>query len=491
MSISKKDNTLRGARNVGILSGNKRISGLVSQKDKVDFVRFSLSGVSDFGLTLGRIRGRSSARITLRNSQGSVLQSFKSGPQARTFNGNLAEGTYFIGIQRLRGTVNYKLTASATTAESGELLSTARDIGVLTGTYINQDLVGATNTGDLYKFTLTDIANLQARVDSSVAGTRVELIRDGNNNGLIDNGEILASGSDFSAPYLASLTEDLPSGTYFARVTPLSSSTSTPYHLSLVATPFGGSPLPEPGNTLPVARDLGSLSGTVSAKEYVGKLDSTDLYRFTLNDISNLQISVSGTSANTQIRLIRDINGNGLIDNEETLASDTSFSSTFLSSITQDLPAGAYFVSVEPRNASSSTLYTLNLVATPFGGTLSSDPGNTLPTAFDLGVFSGTFSAKEHVGLLDSVDFYRFTVANPANLQVRVTGSSANTRIQLIRDTNSNGLIDNGEILVSDTNFNSTFLSQITRDLQAGTYLIGVSPRNSSAPTNYSLSLTV
>ncbi|QYO63742.1 hypothetical protein [Leptolyngbya sp. 7M] len=216
MSISKKDNTLRGARNVGILSGNKRINGLVSQKDKVDFVRFSLSGVSDFGLTLGRIRGRSSARITLRNSQGSVLQSFKSGPQARTFNGKLAEGTYFIGIQRSRGTVNYKLTASATTATSDETLSSARDIGVLAGTYINPGVIDATNSVDFYKFTLTDIANLQARVDSSAAGTKVELIRDGNSNGLIDNGEILTSGSDFSAPYLASLTEDLPPGTYQA-----------------------------------------------------------------------------------------------------------------------------------------------------------------------------------------------------------------------------------------------------------------------------------
>ncbi|MFM7423779.1 MAG: PPC domain-containing protein [Elainella sp.] len=109
----------------------------------------------------------------------------------------------------------------------------------------------------------------------------------------------------------------------------------------------------------------------------------------------------------------------------------------------------------------------------------------------DLGILSGTFTAREHTGILDTVDYYRFTLANPGSLQARVTGSSANTRIQLIRDANSNGLIDNGEILESDTSFSSAFLSEFTESLQAGTYFFSVSARDTSASTNYSLSLMV
>lgn len=492
MSISNKDNTLRSARNVGGLSGTRRINGFVGLKDKTDFAKFTLSEASEFGLTLGRVAGRASARVTLQNSQGVILQSFKSGVKAKTFRSDLAEGTYYIGIRRLRGEVKYKLTASATVDnEPGEILSAARDIGVLAGTYTNQEFVGTADLTDLYKFTLNDSANLQVRVNGSSAGTRIELIRDGNGNGLVDGGEILASDTSYTSTFLSNITQDLPPGTYFARVAPASNTASTQYQVNLVVTPFGGNISPEPGNTLPVARDLGVFSGTFSAKEYVGTIDSTDVYKFTLNDISNLQVNVRGSSANTRVQLIRDSNGNGLIDNSEVLTTDTNYSSTFLSTITQDLPSGAYFITVEPRNTSASTLYEMNLVATPFGGNISPDPGNTLSAARDLGVFSGTFSAREHVGLLDSDDFYKFTLSNPANLQASVNGSSANTRIQLIQDSNGNGLIDNGEIITSDTNYSSTFLSQITRDLPSSTYYIRVSSRNNDASTNYSLNLTV
>lgn len=492
MSISNKDNALRGARNLGDLSGSKRINGFVGQKDKLDLAKFSLSEVSEFGLTIGRVLGRSSSvRVTLRDSSGFVFQNIKSGPKAKTLGGKLAPGTYFIGIQRLKGDINYKLTASATTAEPGEALSTARDIGVLTGTYLNQDFVGTTDSSDLYKFTLGDVSNLQARVNGSSANTQIQLISDLNGNGLIDNDEILATDTNFSSSFLSTITQDVPSGPLYLKIDPSSSTASTQYSLSLVATAFGGNIVPDAGNTLPTARDLGALAGTVIPKDYVGKADSTDIYKFTLNDISNLQVNVRGLSTNTQIDLIRDINGNGLIDNNEVIASDTNFSSNFLSSITQDLPSGNYFIKVAPRSSSQSTLYELTVVATPFGGTLSPDPGNTIPTARDLGVLNGTFTAKENVGIVDPIDFYKFTLNSAKTLQARVTATSANTQIDLIRDTNGNGLIDNNEIIESDTNLSSNYLSNFTEDLAAGTYFFRVIPRSSSTSTNYSLELTV
>ncbi len=448
--------------------------------------------------------------MTLRNDSGAVIQSFRSGPKPRAFSGQLAAGTYYIGVQRLQGEVRYKLGTSATPAiippapipptppippaPVPDTLATALDIGALIGTYLNSDFVGTTDPIDFYKFSTSDVGNLQVRINGTSASTKIQLIRDGNGNGLIDAGEILASDIGFSTTVLPSITQDLPAGTYFVSVEPSSSTASTQYQISLVNTPFGGSAVPDPGNTLPTARDLGIVSGTVIAKEYVGKIDPSDVYRFTLNDISNVQVVAKGTSDSTRIQLIRDSNSNGLIDNDEILDSD-NFASSLVTNITQDLPAGAYFIKVDPRNGNSdiSTLYELNLVTTPFGGNGAADPGNTLSTARDFGVLSGTVTAKEYVGIIDPDDFYKFTLNSAATLQAKATGSSDSTRIQLIRDINGNGLIDNNEILASDNFASAGFLTEITQSLQAGAYFIRVEPRNgnTSNSTNYSLSLTV
>ena len=240
MSISNKDNTLRNARNVGTFSGSKRIAGFVGSRDKIDFAKFTLSGASEFGLTLGRVTGRASARVTLRNSRGAVLENFKSGAKPKTIAASLTAGSYYISVQSLKGNINYNLAALATPATPPvpptppvEGLSSAIDIGVLSGTYTNQDLVGTTDPVDFYKFTLNDVANLQARVTGSSANTRVQLIRDGNGNGLVDNDEILASGTNFSSTFLSSVTQDLPSGAYFIKVEPSNTSASTAYQLNL------------------------------------------------------------------------------------------------------------------------------------------------------------------------------------------------------------------------------------------------------------------
>jgi len=489
MSISNQDNTLRGARNLGRL-GTRRINGYVGSRDRIDFVKFTLGDVRELSLSIGRIANRaSSARITLRNARGAVLRSFQTGRRNITFSDDFSPGTYFIGIQRIKGEVNYKITATARSPEPGERLDTARDLGVLAGTAIVSEFVGTTDPSDIYKFTISDVGNLQARVNSFSAGSRVELIRDLNTNGLIDAGEVIASNVDSFAPFQPSIATDLPQGTYYVRVSPSNPSNSTQYELTLVNTPFGGSPPPDPGNILATARNLGAVAGTVTAREYVGVLDSLDAYRFTLNDLSNIQVSVQATSTNTQIQLVRDINGNGLVDNGEVIVSETNFSSTNLSRFTQDLPAGTYFITVASRNASASTLYELNLVATPFGGDGQPDPGNLLSSARNLGPVAGTVNIKEYVGVIDELDAYRFTLNDLSNVQVNVQATSANTRIQLVRDINNNGLIDNGEVIISDTNFSSTNLSRFTQDLPVGTYFITVDSRNTNASTLYQMSL--
>lgn len=480
---SRSDDTFRGARNLQL---NKTVKNLVGQSDRIDFYKFRASEQIDFTLDLTGLKANANVRL-LNANRGAIASSNKPGKQAEDIAATLEAGLYYVEVRFAdrRGNTRYNLRTSAT-PEPGGTIATAFDIGVLSTTYINQDSIGTNDLVDFYKFTLNDIVNLDVRVNDSAQVRSIQLIRDQNNNGLVDNGEVFAPQTGFGLGPL-----DIPSGTYFIKVEGFSN-VSSPYELTLVPTLFGGNVSPEPGNTLPLASNtLGAFSGTRSIREYVGTLDETDIYRFTLNDLSNFQITATASSTPVRVQLVRDKNNNGLIDSGEIFASGEGSGLISPASINQDLPAGTYFIAVESRFGTSPTSYEMTVVGTPYGGNGLPDPGNTIPAARDLGVLSGTSSLKEYVGVLDSDDFYKFTLSNAVNLQANIIPSSINGNIGvtdnidvfLIRDTNNNGLIDNNETIKSGIN-------SLTENLQAGTYFLRLKLRfTGNFSTNYELSL--
>ncbi|NJL23520.1 MAG: hypothetical protein HC895_26230 [Leptolyngbyaceae cyanobacterium SM1_3_5] len=217
----------------------------------------------------------------------------------------------------------------------------AADLGVYSGTRSIREYVGEFDVRDLYRFTLSDLSNLQINTGNSRLG--VELYRDDNNNGLIDANETYHSSAE-------SLNVDVPSGNYFLGIVRRFSNSAAAYEMTLVGTPYGGNGLPDPGNTLPAARNLGTLSGTSSQREYVGNFDLVDFYRFTLNNAGNFQARLNTSDAATS--LFRDANNNGLIDSGEELSFGTS----------RDLQAGTYFLQVARRFSNRSTNYQLDLI---------------------------------------------------------------------------------------------------------------------------------
>lgn len=484
MANRRSDNTFRGALNLKV---NKTVRGSLGQSDRVDFYKFRASGQVNFNLALSGLRTNASVRL-LNARRSPIAVSNQSGKRAEQISATLDSGLYYVQVQSLdrRGTTRYNLRTSSTSVppviEDGTFV-TASDLGVLTTTAVRQNSLGGNDPADFYKLTLPDLANLQVRVTGGDIRTQLTLIRDINANGLVDNNEVLSS-SSFGANSLADITQDLPSGTYFVRVESTSTQ-SNPYQLEVIPTLFGGNGLPDPGDSLPTARDLGNLSGTTSFKEYVGPLlDPKDIYRFTVNDLSQLQITRTGPSRDPKVQLVRDSNNNGLIDSGEVF-NNNQFAIT-TDSATVDLPIGTYFIVVEPGGilVNLPTVYQMDLVVTPYGGSGLPDPGNTLFTARDLGVLSGASSLKEYVGVLDPSDFYKFTVNTPINFQA--TSSSSNSiDLLLIQDTNNNGFIETSERLRSGIG------DLRTTALQAGTYFASVEPRFSGQSTNYDLSLIV
>jgi hypothetical protein len=387
MSNKQSGNTLSTARNLRQLNGVRTIRDSVSQSDKFDFYRFTIGTRSSFVASVNRLKA--AVNVQILNDRGRAIARFNQPKAARgrAVARELEAGRYFIRVARRKGDTRYQLRLAASPAPLpvtpppipappgsspvpvptppppiGNTLSTAFNIGTLSGTATRQGVVNPVDDVDIYRFTLSQNANLEARINSFAAATKLDLIFDANGNGLIDQGEILRSGSSNLSS--RSFTEALPAGTYFVRVTPSSRNTSTSYDLALVATPAPGNVSPLPGNTLSTAFNIGNLNqrpaSTFIGRDYVGILDDRDVYRFSLDRNTNLEVR---TNSSTPLRtdLIFDANGNGLLDQGETLR--TGYSYTSSRSFTRALSAGTYFVQVSPDTRTASSNYELTLVA--------------------------------------------------------------------------------------------------------------------------------
>jgi pimeloyl-ACP methyl ester carboxylesterase len=145
-----------------------------------------------------------------------------------------------------------------------------------------------------------------------------------------------------------------------------------------------------------------------------------------------------------------------------------------------------------PPNSSpmpgSGAVGNVTIGVTPIDNTpTASDPDGTLGTAGSWGSFSDRTDSIGFNG--DQNDFFRFRVTNNrTNVNLRLSGLSADADLQLIRDLNNNGRVDPGEVLGQSLN-PGTSVDSVSRILDSGDYFIRVLPGTSSAKTNYSLSI--
>jgi len=146
-----------------------------------------------------------------------------------------------------------------------------------------------------------------------------------------------------------------------------------------------------------------------------------------------------------------------------------------------------------PPNSSpmpgSGAVGNVDIIAEPIHSP--SDPNGTLGTAENWDVFSDR--SKDEPNFIgyngDQNDFIRFSVANNrTNVNLRLSGLSADADLQLIRDVNNNGRVDPGEVLGESLNPGIS-VDSVSRILDAGDYFIRVYPGVSNAKTSYNLEL--
>lgn len=220
---------------------------------------------------------------------------------------------------------------------------------------------GVNNT-DIFQFTLGSTRNINIAL-TGIAGSEqaaLTLYKDSNNNGVLDSTDqkivgTFDGGGDIEDDALINYRSQA-AGTYFAKVT-YGAGSSVDYKISLSATGAGS-----PSNLLPTEVEVGNLNSQYYAtfNDVINNQDTSDIYHFNLdtNDVA-FTASLTGLSADADIRLIKDFNGNGVVDAGEQIAR-SAFSGTYSEEINANLDAGDYYVQV--FQYSGNTSYNLSLV---------------------------------------------------------------------------------------------------------------------------------
>lgn len=219
-------NTRGAALHVGRLDNAMRVqSDKVSRSDRDDFYRFEMTQAGNVRLGLRNLKR--DAELYLLDSKGvEVAQSNQSGNSDEVIETRLNAGTYFVRVSPFNARkVKYTLemAGGVTLGESGN--DTDGDFGGNVGGSLSsaerQTAAAFTRNGQAdggnraryYGFSLTEGGIFDATLTGN---TDMRLIRDSNNNGAIDAGEVVSQPQRIGNE---SLRRYLGSGNYFLEVT--------------------------------------------------------------------------------------------------------------------------------------------------------------------------------------------------------------------------------------------------------------------------------
>jgi hypothetical protein len=136
---------------------------------------------------------------------------------------------------------------------------------------------------------------------------------------------------------------------------------------------------------------------------WVGSSDINDFYSFRLTGSSSLNISLDGLKSNADVQIIRDANGNGLIDDKEVIVGAYK-RGTANELIRRSFGSGDYFIRVYSRGG--DTNYNLkifqNIAPTSLDFNLNSTSVNTTG---NLSINNGWVSDQNGVSDISKVDF--------------------------------------------------------------------------------------
>lgn len=204
---------------------------------------------------------------------------------------------------------------------------------------------------DIFKFTT---GNIRENVHITTGGSdaiafALALFEDANGNGTLDNSGDRIVLANEGTPNVGdgpfeSMDIVLSQGTYFARTTGFSNNDFG--YLLLAQRSKTGQANPLAGPEIP----LGQISQDLQRRDRVNDKDTADNFAFTLDGNSVLNIGVrelgNKNKGDVNIRVVQDLNGNGVVDNNEVVVRGTSTNKGNIDAITGLKGAGDYILQV-------------------------------------------------------------------------------------------------------------------------------------------------
>lgn len=212
---------------------------------------------------------------------------------------------------------------------------------------------------------------------------------------------------------------------------------------------------------MPAEYTFGSLVGTRTTTGFIGNTDLADTYAFSLSGSQNVSISLTGLSADADLRLFRASTVNGGFEAVGEIAQSRRSESN-PDFISQTLMPGLYIVQVEQYLG--NTNYSLSLTT--------NNPSNF----YNVNSLTGAQTFSGWVGTGNSRDTYGFSLNATSNLNLSLTGMSYDADLQIGIDRNGNNQIDAGERLVNGLSQRTGSQSEAIdlTGLAAGNYLVEV-----------------
>ena len=193
--------------------------------------------------------------------------------------------------------------------------------GYFTGRQLYSSQSVSTNNDKYYRFTIGQSAGrLSVGLKDMSGSADVSLIRDANNNGRVDSGEVLASSEGSSNKLISgNRLDNLSAGTYYLRV-----KGNTRYGIAVNLDQAGNSRAAGTQGifSISTARNLGTLSDIAPSQDYQfrdfvgsGLGDPVDYYSFRLDKPRSLSFALRDMTGNANV-YIEDGNGTVLAKSE-------------------------------------------------------------------------------------------------------------------------------------------------------------------------------
>ncbi|NJN62976.1 MAG: hypothetical protein HC795_16975 [Coleofasciculaceae cyanobacterium RL_1_1] len=232
-------------------------------------------------------------------------------------------------------------------------------------------------------------------------------------------------------------------------------------------------------DTEPGARFLGILPTNAQIQGFVGDADYLDFFQFEVAETSIVNFSLTGLTADADLLLYQDFNGDGELGGDELISVSERSGNTdeTLENITLDV--GSYFLAVEQFEGEVNYTMDLSAVAGSVANDLAGDRTSTA-RALPQG---GEVELHDHVGGNDAIDTYRLEVLNSGFLDTFTNFQQSDINLTLWRDLNANEVLDTNEIVTTGTN------EFQVDNVAAGTYYVNVTAIDATTP--YSIYATV